>query len=412
MEIVHPVLCGLDVHNKTVVACLRVQKKRKCTRTLRTFTTTTPGLLELQSWLVENDCPVAVIESTGVYWKPVFNILEGSVEVILANARQVKTVPGRKTDLRDAEWLADLGAHGLVKASFIPPPPIRILRELTRYRKTLIREQASEANRIQRLLETANIKLGSVVSDVLGASGRAMLRAMVAGERDPVALAELSKGVLRNKKDELVPALLGRFMSHHGFLLGQMLDHIEYLETQIARVSSRIEEECSPFQESLALLKTIPGVGQRTSEVILAEIGPNMAQFPTAGHLASWAGVSPGNNESAGRRRTGRTTKGNKSLKTALTEAAWAASRTKGTYLQSRFRFLAFARGKGTKKATMALCHSILVAAWHMLKNEVIYQDLGPDHSSKKNTSRIRRNLVKRLENMGYIVNLEEKEVA
>lgn len=407
MDIVHPVLAGLDVHEATVVACLRVQQGQRFTRTLKTFQTTTPGLLELQGWLVANSCPIALMESTGIYWKPVFNILEGSVEVILANAHHVKALPGRKTDLRDAEWLADLGAHGLVRSSFIPPAPVRELRDLTRYRVSLIREQVSEMNRIQKLLETANIKLGMVVSDVMGVSGRAMLRALIGGERDPQKLAELAKGSLRGKMDLLVPAMTGRFLDRHGFLLRQMLDHVDFLESRIHDVSREVERVCLPFREALTLLDSIPGVAQRTAEEMLAEIGTDMHAFPSAQHLASWAGLCPGNNESAGKRRTGRTRKGNRWLKTALIQAAWAASHTKGTYLQAQFRHLAFARGKGVKKATVALAHSILISAWHILTHGIPYQDLGPNFFTATNPSRTTRKLVNQLTALGFHVTLQ-----
>ena len=412
MEVVHPIIVGLDVHQKTVVACLRVQEGNRAQRTLRTFGTSTPGLLELQRWLVENGCPCAVIESTGVYWKPVFNILEGSVEVILANAHHVKTLPGRKTDMRDAEWLAELGAHGLVKASFIPPEPIRELRELTRYRKSLIRQRTAEVNRIQKILETANIKLGAVASDVLGASGRAMLRALIAGERDAAALAGLAKGTLRKKTDQLIPALTGRFLLRHAFLLRQMLDHVEFIDSQITTIDGEVERVCVPFEVPLQLLQSAPGIGTRTAQVIVAEIGIDMNQFPTEHHLASWAAICPGNNESAGKRRTGKTRKGNPWLRAALVEGAWAASRARGTYLQSQFRHLAYARGKGRKKAIVAVAHSILIAAWHILKKNVRYHDLGPEHLRQTDPEKIKRLLVKKLENLGYHVSLEEKNAA
>jgi transposase len=412
MEVVSPIIAGLDVHEKTVVACLRVQEGKRVQRTLRTFGTTTPALLELQRWLVENQCPRVVIESTGVYWKPVFNILEGSVEVILANAHQVKTLPGRKTDMRDAEWLAELGAHGLVKASFIPPEPIRELRELTRYRKTLIRQRTAEVNRIQKVLETANIKLGSVASDVLGASGRAMLRALIAGERDAVVLAGLAKGTLRKKMDELIPSLSGRVLQRHAFLLRQMLDHVEFIDGQIATIDEEVERLCVPFEIALQLLQSTPGVGSRTAQVILAEIGCDMNQFPTEHHLASWAAICPGHNESAGKRRSGKTRNGNPWLRAALVEAAWAASRARGTYLQSQFRHLAYARGKGRKKAIVAVAHSILIAVWHILKKNVPYHDLGPEHLRRTDPEKIKRMLIRKLETLGYRVSLEEKTAA
>jgi len=412
MEVLHRVIAGLDVHAKQVVACLRVQIGQRCRRTLRQFPTTTPGLLELHAWLIEQGCPIVLIESTGVYWRPVFNILEGSVEVILANAHHVKTLPGRKTDLRDAEWLADLGAHGLVRSSFIPPAPIRELRELTRYRKALIQARSSEMNRVQKVLESANIKLGTVVSDVFGASGRAMLRALVAGERDADRLAALAKGSLRTKLDQLIPALTGRFSDAHGFLLRQLLDHVEYLDRQIATVSAEVARLCGPFEEPLALLETIPGVGRATAEVLLAETGGDMRHFPTAHHLASWVGICPGNNESAGKRRTGRTRKGNRWLRAALCEAAWAASRSKGTYLQSQFRRLAFARGKGGKRAAVAVAHSILIAVWHMLAHRVPYRDLGPLSLTTREPERAKRVLVRKLEQLGYHVSLAAKVAA
>lgn len=412
MEVLHRVIAGLDVHAKSVVACLRVQTGKRCRRTVRSFPTTTPGLLELHAWLVEEHCPVVLIESTGVYWRPVFNILEGSVEVLLANAHHVKTLPGRKTDLRDAEWLAELGAHGLVRSSFIPPAPIRELRELTRYRKALIQARSSEMNRVQKVLESANIKLGTVVSDVFGASGRAMLRALIAGERDPDRLAALARGSLRTKLDQLIPALTGRFSDAHGFLLRQLLDHVEYLDRQIATVSAEVARLCGPFEEPLALLETIPGIGRATAEVVLAETGGDMAHFPTAHHLASWVGLCPGNNESAGKRRTGRTRKGNRWLRAALCEAAWAASRAKGTYLQSQFRRLAFARGKGGKKAVIAVAHSILIAVWHMLTHRVPYRDLGPLSLTTPEPERAKRVLVRKLEQLGYHVSLAAKVAA
>lgn len=412
MEVVHRVIAGLDVHAKQVVACLRVRQGTRCRRTLRQFATTTPGVLELHAWLVEEQCPVVLIESTGVYWRPVFNILEGSIEVILANAHHVKTLPGRKTDLRDAEWPAELGAHGLVRASFIPPAPIRELRELTRYRKGLIQARSREVNRAQKVLEAANIKLSTVVADLFGVSGRAMLRALIAGEQDPARLAALAKGSLRRKGDQLVPALTGRFLASHGFLLAQILDHVEYLERQIATVSDEVARRCGPFEPAVAVLETIPGVGRATAEVLLAETGGDMRRFPTARHLASWVGVCPGNNESAGKRRTGRTRKGNRWLRAALCEAAWAASRTKGTYLQSQFRRLAFARAKGSKKALIAVGHSILIAVWHMLTHRVPYRDLGPLHLSPVEPERAKRVLVRKLEQLGYDVTPAAKVAA
>lgn len=412
MEVMHRIIAGLDVHAKQVVACLRVQHGKQCRRTLKQFSTTTPGLLDLHTWLVEAHCPIILIESTGVYWRPVFNILEGSVEVILANAQHVKTLPGRKTDLRDAEWLAELWAHGLVRASFIPPAPIRELRELTRYRTSLIQMRSQQMNRVQKVLESANIKLSTVVSDLFGASGRAMLRRLIAGEQDPQRLAALAKGSLRTKGDQLVPALTGRVLASQGFLLRHLLDHVEYIEQEIATVSEEVTRQCGPFEEAVALLQTIPGVGRATAEVLLAETGGDMGHFPTAHHLASWAGVCPGNNESAGKRRTGRTRKGNRWLRAALCQAAWAASRAKGTYLQSQFRHLAFAKAKGGKKAVMAVSHSILIAVWHMLTARTPYRDLGSCHLVAPEPARAKRVLVRKLEQLGFQVTLAAKEAA
>ncbi len=314
MERVYTRCCGLDVHQKTVVACLRVPGPRgQRTAEVRTFGTTTPELLALAEWLLEAGCTHVAMESTGVYWKPVFNILEGVCEVLLVNAHHIKAVPGRKTDVKDCEWIAQLLEHGLLRASFIPPPPIRELRDLTRARRTLVAQRATEANRVQKLLETANIKLGSVAADVLGKSGRLMLKALIAGERDGSRLAELAKGPLRKKRAALAPALTGRFTAHHAFLLGQLLAHMDELEAHIAQYDAKIEETLRPFaQVPLEHLQTIPGVGQRAAEVILAEVGVDMSRFPSAAHLASWAGMCPGTNESAGKRKTGKTRKGDR----------------------------------------------------------------------------------------------------
>ena len=407
MEKVYERCCGLDVHKKTVVACLRTPGARgRRTSEVRTFGTTTPELLALADWLLEAGCTHVAMESTGVYWKPVFNILEGVCEVLLVNAHHIKAVPGRKTDVKDCEWIADLLEHGLLRASFIPPPPIRELRDLTRYRRALIAQRATEANRVQKLLETANIKLGSVAADVLGKSGRLMLKALIAGERDGARLAELAKGPLRKKREALAPALTGRFTAHHAFLLGQLLAHMDELEAHIAQFDAQIEETLRPFaQVPLELLQTIPGVGQRTAEVILAEIGVDMRRFPTAAHLASWAGMCPGNNESAGKRKSGKTRKGDRYLRTALIEAAWAASHSRNTYLASLYARIA--RRRGAKKAAVAVGHSILVAVWHILRKGVPYADLGPSHFDRLNTERLTRHYLRRLEDLGLQVTVQ-----
>jgi len=333
MEILYQSCCGCDVHAKTVVVCLIKDGQKS----VRTCSTMTDDLLRLSDWLVGEGCTHVAIESTGVYWKPVFNILEGVMEVILVNARHVKAVPGRKTDVRDCEWLADLLRHGLLKASFIPPLEIRELRELTRYRQTLVREQASVANRVQRTIESGNIKLGQVATDVLGVSGRGMLRALAEGESDTEKMAKLARGRLTGKRDELRRALSGRLTAAQRFVLRELLDRYDELEAAISRANEQIDKEVAasidPFvAEAVKLLQTIPGVGERVAEVIVSEIGVDMSRFPTDAHLASWAGVCPGNNESAGKQKSGKTTKGSIYLRSALTQAAWAATHTKGTY--------------------------------------------------------------------------------
>lgn len=412
MEVMHRIIVGLDVHLAVVVACLRVQRGRKVTREQRRFGTTVPELLKLLDWLVEAGCPVAIIESSGVYWKPVFNILEGALEVCLVNAYHAKAVAGYKTDRLDAERLAELGAHGLLRPSFIPPAPIREVREITRYRKSLVQAKTSEINRAEKVLEAANIKLSMVVSDILGASGRAMMRALIAGERDPVTLAALAKGSLRGKTEELIPALTGRFMAGHGFLLTQILDHIEYLEGRIDAISEEVARLCEPFHEAVDLLMTIPGVGPMTAQVIVAEVGLDMSRFPSPHHLASWAGVCPGNHETAGKRRSGRTRKGNRWLRGALAEAGWAAARTKGSEYQALFRRLAFARGKGKKKARVAVSHAMLIAVWHILKDMTPYRALTPHQRTSSDPEKITQTLVKRLEKQGFTVTLQRARAA
>ncbi len=412
MEVIHRIIAGLDVHQAVVVVCLRVQRGRRVTRTERRFGTTVPELLAMSDWLTEAGCPLAIIESSGVYWKPVFNILESSLEVVLVNAYQAKSMAGYKTDRMDAERLAELGAHGLVRGSFIPPAVIRELREITRYRKSLVQTRVSQINRAGKVLEGANIKLASVVSDIVGVSGRAMMRALIAGERDPAVLAGLAKGTLRSKTDELIPALTGRFMAGHAFLLAQILDHIEYLERQIEAVSEEVARLCEPFREAVELLMTIPGVGTTTAQTIVAEIGLDMSRFTSAQHLASWAGLCPGNNESAGKRRSGRTRKGNRWLRAALSEAAWSASRAKGSVFQALHRRLAFRRGKGVKKAQVAVAHALLVSVWHILNEMTPYRDALLLQRTAPDPQKITRTLVKRLEKLGFTVTLELKTAA
>jgi len=337
MDVLYPVCCGLDVHKKTITACLRFASARARAEEVRTFGTTTRELLRLADWLTAAGCTHVAMESTGVYWRPVYHILEASFEVLLVNAQHVKAVPGRKTDVKDCQWLAQLLEHGLLRGSFVPPAPLRELRELTRYRRQLVQEHAREANRVQKVLETANIKLGDVATDVLGVSGRAMLHALIAGERDPERLADLARGALRQKADALREALVGRFTLHHAFMLQGLLDHIEFLDQQIARFDERIEEQTRPFGPAIERLDTIPGVGRRSAEQILAELGDDMRRFPTAAQAASWSGICPGNHESAGKRRNGRTRKGNAWLRSTLVESARAAVRNRGCYLSAQY---------------------------------------------------------------------------
>jgi transposase len=406
MEVLFERCCGLDVHQATVVACLRRPGTRgRRTSEVRTFGTTTAELLTLADWLTAEGVSHAAMESTGVFWKPVFNILEGQVEVILVNAQHIKAVPGRKTDVRDCEWIAQLLEHGLLRASFIPPPPIRELRDLTRHRTVLVHQRVSEANRVQKLLETANIKLKLVVTDVLGASGRAILRALIAGERDTAVLAELAKGSLRQKRARLAEALRGRITPHHTFLLEEVLAHIEYLEGTIARLDRRIGEVIAPYADHVAHLQSIPGVDRDAAETIVAEVGVDMTRFPSAGHLASWVGICPGNYESAGKRQRGTTRKGNRWLKTMLVECGWGAGRARRTYLGAQYARLSRRRGK--KKAAMAVGHSILVAAYHILRDRVPYRDLGPDHFDRLASQRLTRHYLHRLEQLGHRVTIE-----
>jgi transposase len=374
LDIVNACCAGLDVHKRTVVACVRrVGPDGQIHRQVRTFHTMTIGLILMSDWLAEQDVSHVAMESTGVYWKPVFHLLEGRFEVLLVNARHMKQVPGRKTDVKDAEWIAQLLQHGLLQASFIPPPPIRDLRDLTRQRAQLVAERAGVVNRIHKVLEDANIKLSSVATDVLGVSGRSMLAALIDGNDDPEKLAGLARGKLRDKTAELIQALRGFVSDHHRFLLRTLLRQIEQLEGLIAEYSARIEAVVIPFSEAAARVETIPGVGSRAAETIVAEIGADMSVFPTAGHLASWAGLCPGNNESAGKRHTGKTTKGSQWLRTVLVQVAWSASHTKTTILSATYR--RWAKRMGKKKALVALAHKILVLIHKLLKDQITYQE-------------------------------------
>lgn len=411
MKVLYERCAALDVHKKTVTACLVVPgpdgqpEKEK-----RVFGTMTQDLLRLSDWLFEAGCTHIALESTGVYWKPIFNILEANFEVILVNARDVKNVPGRKTDMADAEWLADLVRHGLVRGSFIPPEPIRVLRDLTRYRTSLIRQKASEVNRLQKFLEDANIKLASVATDISGVSARAMLAELLAEEKDTAVIADLAKGRLRKKIPELQKALKGYLKPHHKVLISQVLAHIDYLDEAIAALDAEIEEGMRPFLEIEARLDEIPGVDKRAAQVIIAEIGVDMDRFPTAGHLASWAGMCPGNNESAGKRKSGRTTKGSPWLKATLVQIAHAAGRSKNTYLSALYHRLVPRKGK--KRAAVAVGHAILVIVYHIIKSGNRYHELGADYFDRLDRQVVARRLMKRLEAIGFQVELQDLESA
>jgi len=405
MEIVYKRCCGLDVHKETVVACVMIREGERVEKEIRTFRTMTSDLLVLHDWLLGHRITHVAMESTGIYWKPVFNILEDSFKVLLVNAAHIKAVPGRKTDVRDCEWIADLLSHGLLKGGFIPPEPIRDLRDLTRYRKSLTDERVREINRLQKLLESANIKLSSVATDVMGLSGKAMLEALISGSTDPVVLADLARGKLRKKLPLLREALQGRFRLHHRFLLGQILSHLDFLDEAIEELSKEVENRIVPFSKEIELLDTIPGVDRKTAQLMVAEIGVDMSRFPTHRHLASWAGVCPGNNESAGKRKSGKTRKGNRWLYRYLIEASWSITRSKGTYLYALYHRLVPRRGK--KKAAVAVAHAILVIAYHVLKNQVPYDELGPDYFDKLNVTQIKRHHIRRLEGLGFKVVIE-----
>src|SRR5215471_1736828 len=400
--------CGLDVHQATVVACLlHVRRDGRVEKQQRTFGTTTRELVSLREWLLSQGCGHVAMESTGVYWKPVYAILEGAFQIVVANAQQVKKVPGRKTDVKDAEWIADLLCHGLLRSSFVPPKPIRELRDLTRYRRKLVESQAAERNRLLKLLESANIKLASVATDVFGVSGRLMLRALIEGKATIQAMAELAKGLLRKKIPQLETALEGKFEEHHRFLLRLQLDRLEAAEKDLAVLEQRIQEKLQPYAAQLALLQEIPGVDWTLAAVIIAELGVDMKVFGNVSQLASWAGICPGSNESAGKRKSSRIPKGNVYLKTALVEAANAAARAKGTYLRDKF-FRLKARRR-YKRAAVAVAHKILVAIYHMFSHRVCYTELGDLYLDKLNKHHLTRNLVHRLERLGYAVTLEQK---
>jgi transposase len=406
MDLFYVHCAGLDVHKDTVVVCVRHQSSQgRARKEVRTFSTMTRDLLALGDWLEEEGVTHAAMESTGIYWRPVYHLLEGRCQLLLVNAQHIKQVPGRKTDVKDCEWIAQLLQHGLLRSSFVPPEPIWELRELTRHRTQLMGERARLANRIQKLLEDANLKLGSVVSDVLGKSGRAMLEAIVAGETDAEKLAELALGRLRKKMPQLHLALEGRVTEHHCFVLRLLLDQLTSLEGFIGRLEARTEAALLPFVAAVQRLKTIPGIDEHVAQTVIAEMGTDMSVFPSAAHLASWVGICPGNNESAGKQLSGRITKGNRWLRSALVQAAWSASHTKNTYLSAQYHRLAGRRGK--KRALIAVGHTLVVIIYHVLKTGKVYQELGADYFDRLNDDHLTHYLVKRLESLGHKVTLQ-----
>ena len=405
MEVLNPHCAGLDVHKETVVACVRHMSDGLVRREVRTFKTLTSDLLALSEWLASEGCTHVVMEATGVYWKPVWHILsDGDVALTLANAAHVKNVPGRKTDVNDATWLADLLAHGLVRASFVPDAATQEQRGLLRTRKQLVRERAGHVQRLQRTLEDANIKLDSAISDVTGVSGRAMIQALIDGESDPARLAELAHRRLRAAPETLREALRGRVTRHHRFLLALHLKQIDVLDEAIVGIDQEVDAHVEPFRAAIAQLTTIPGIGDLGARVILAEIGHDMSRFPTQGPLISWAGLGPKNDESAGKRRSNRMRKGAPWLKTTLIQCAWAAARKKGSYLQAQFYRLRARRG--AKKAIGAVAASMLTAVYHMLKDGTLYQDLGADHFDRHAKGTATKRLIAKLENLGYDVQI------
>ena len=413
MEALYRVCCGLDVHKQMVVACLisslpDTQRQKE----LKLFATTTVELEHLADWLEAAGCTHVAMESTGVYWKPVYNILAGKFELLVVNAAHIKAVPGRKTDVKDAEWIAELLQHGLLKASFIPDQAQRELRDLTRTRTILGDERTASVNRLQKILEDANIKIagGKLVSDIMGVSGRAMIEAILEGQSDPATLADLAKGKLRKKRAQLEQALTGRVSDHHRLLLGMHLEHIDFLDESINRLSQEVAERLRPFEEELARLDTIPGVGRLTAEVFAAEVGFDLSHWPTAGHLASWAGMCPGNDQSAGKAKPGKTRKGNKWLRRALVGAACAAGLKNGSYLQAQYRRLKYRRGQG--KAAVAVGHSILVIAYCLLSRKDVYHDLDPTYLDDRRRARTQRRAVDQLRALGYEVTLVPKQPA
>ena len=405
MQVLYKRCCGLDVHKETVVACLRLVSGGEVLREVRTFETTTASLMVLSEWLAENGCTHVAMEATGVYWKPVWHILDdGDFQLVLANASHVKNVPGRKTDVNDATWLADLLAHGLIRASFVPDTQTQELRTLLRTRKQLVREKSSHILRVQKTLEDANIKLDSVITDVMGMSGRAMIEALIAGESNPTKLARLANYRLRASQEKLREALRGRVTKQHRFLLRLHLNQIDALDAAIATIDQLVQAGIAPFRFAVEHVMSIPGISDIGAQVIVSEIGIDMSRFPSEGHLISWAGMCPRNDESAGKRRSNRVRKGAPWLKTTLVQCAWAAVRKKDSYLKAQF--LRIKARRGPKKAIMAVAASILTAIYHMLKDGTLYQDLGSNHFQTRSKGQQTKRLVKRLADLGYDVAL------
>lgn len=402
MEIVHQRCCGLDVHKKSITACIITPQGKE----VKNYSTMTDSLLELVDKICNNKCTGVAMESTSVFWKPIYNLLEGlDIETMVVNARHIKAVPGRKTDVKDAEWIAELLKHGLLKGSYIPDRGSRELREMVRYRKGLISERSREINRIQKVLEGANIKLSSVISDVNGTSGKKIINAMISGEQDTDKLNDLANNKVKHKGETMKRALKGFMGKHQREMLTMQTAHIEFLNSQINDLNEKIHQRMLPFEEALELVDTIPGVGRRTAEEVLAEIGTDMSRWPTAAHLVSWAGLAPGDNESAGKRKSTRTRKGNKHIRAALVESSRSIARLKGTYLNTKYSNIVSRRGK--KKAAVAVAREIMVSIYHILKNKQPYAELGPDYLNRKNKESIARKAVKKLESLGYEVEIK-----
>ena len=405
MEVISPYVCGLDVHKKSITACILTPKQKE----IRTFGTMTDDLWELVDWIQSFHCTHVAMESTGVYWKPIYNLLElePNLKVLVVNAKHIKQVPGRKTDVKDAEWIAELLKHGLLSPSYIPNREQRELRELVRYRRSMIEERAREANRIQKVLEGANIKLGVVATNVLGVSGRLMMKEIINGEEDPVTLARLAKHQLKQKHDELVRSLKGSIGPHQKMMIETQLRHIEFLEEEIHLLDEEIKHRMAPFEKEIQRIDTIPGIGRRTAEQIIAEIGTDMSRYASADHLASWAGMVPGQNESAGKRKSSHTRKGNRYLRSALVESATSCIRVKDGYLTAKYKRLALRRG--TKRARMAIAHRLLVIVYHLLTRKEDYKELGFQHFEKEKEEHKKKQAVKELEKLGFQVTIEPK---